>query len=206
VMSPEPRETTVLLLPTLDATPDSAHMQAARQFAVRREMEYAFLTRQFKVMGESMAVASAGRSPEMNISHPSDRTPENLDRLAGRAGASWVVNFIILDVKMDSSPEGISSGAFTVNTHILLQVRDCAHHRWAANGDYVQRTKGTGSPIFIFKESLEAATNESLSAFLKDFPQVVPVSRDGSISDYLAGQSRPFIGDRSVEFKGIQSR
>ena len=45
----------MLLLPPLDATPDSAHMQAPRQLVIRHREEYELITRQFKMLGEAMA-------------------------------------------------------------------------------------------------------------------------------------------------------
>ena len=194
-----PGETGILLLPALDATADSAHMQAPRQLVVRHRLEYEFITRQFKMLGEAMAAKAANTAPEIALGDMSTRTAASLDMLARRAGADWVVNVVVEEAKLDS----FAGNEFKVRTRIRLQIWDARRHGWLANVPYTGQASGDGSPIFVFKNSLDAAVKGSLLNPLGTYPPVVAVLQEDSLIDYLAGQTRPFVGDSQRPFSGL---
>ncbi len=195
-----PRETGVLLLPALDATTDSAHMQAPRRLVVRHRLEYEFITRQFKILGEGMAAKAADAAPKIELGELSNRTAGNLDLMAKRAGVDWVVSIVVEEARLDSS----AGSEFKVHTRVLLQIWDTRRHGWLANSPYTGQASGEGSPVFVFKNSLDAASKGSLANLLDVYPQVVPVLHEDSLNDYLAGQTRPFVGDPGKPFRDCQ--
>jgi hypothetical protein len=158
-------KTRVLLLPPLDATVDSAHMQGPRQFVIRPLEKKGFQTRRFQVVDEALAAKAANASPPIDLNSLSARTAGNLDRLAKRAAADWVVNIVVKDAAADHS----SGGAFTARTRILLQVWDARLHGWLANGSYDGQNSGD-SPVRSFKRSLEDAVQTALTGFLDAHP------------------------------------
>jgi len=196
-----PRETGVLLLPALDATKDSTNMQAPRRLVIRHRAEYEFITRQFKMLGEAMAAKAAEAAPGIELGDLSARTAVNLDLLAKQAGADWVVNIVVEEAKLDTS----TGGEFKVRTRVRLQVWDARRHGWLANSSYTGQASGEGSPVFVFKNSLDAATKGSLANLLGVYPQVVAVLREDSLKDYLAGQTEPFVGDTKTPFSGLKA-
>ena len=196
-----PRETSVLLLPALDATRDSKNMQAPRRLVVRHRVEYEFITRQFKMLGETMAGTAADAVPKIELGDLSERTDTNLDLIARRMGADWVVNVVVEDAKLDAS----AGGEFNVRTRVRLQVWDARRRGWIVNGPYTGHASGGGSPVFVFKRSLDDAAKGSLGNLLGDYPQVVSVSQEGSLNDYLAGQTKPFVGDPRKSFSGLRA-
>ena len=197
-----PRETSVLLLPALDVTPDSAHMQAPRQLVIRHREEYEFITRQFKMLGEAMAAKVADSSPKIDLAGSSARTSANLDLLAKRTGADWVVSIVVQEVTMDSS----AGNGFKVQNRLLLQVWDARRHGWLANNPYTGQLTGGGSPVLLFKDSLGDATKGSLANLLSAYPPVVTVESEYSLTDYLAGQTQPFVGDPKTPFTGLKTQ
>jgi hypothetical protein len=196
-----PSETSVLLLPALDATKDSANMQAPRQLVVRHREQYEFITRHFKVLGDVMAAKAADAGQKIELGDSSGRTVENLEALAKRTGADWVVNIIVEEAKLDSS----AGNEFTVHTSVLLQIWDARRHGWLADGSYTGQASDSGSPIFVFKKSLDDTTKNSLGNLLSVYPQVVLVSEENSLKDYLAGQTEPFTGDQKNSFSGLKT-
>jgi len=195
-----PRETGVLLLPPLDATPDSAHMLAPRHLVIRHREEYEFITRQFKMLGETMARQAADAAPKIDLAGLSARTAGNLDLLAQRTGADWVVSLVVQEAKMDSS-----EGGFKIHTCVLLQVWDARRHGWLANNSYTSQVNEGGSPVFVFKDSLDDATKGSLASLLESYPQVVSVSPENGLTDYLAGQTKPFVGKPQTPASGLKA-
>jgi hypothetical protein len=196
-----PRETAVLLLPALDATRDAKNMQAPRQLVIRHREEYEFITRQFKMLGEAMAARAADAGPKIELGNLSARTAANLDLLAKRTGAEWVVSVIVEGAGLDSSVEG----DFKVQTHVRLQVWDARRRGWLVNASYTARVSGGGSPVFVFKNSLDQAVKGSLGNFLNVYRQIVSVSQESSLKDYLKGQTRPFVGDPKRPFSGLNA-
>lgn len=180
-----PRRTSVLLLPPLDGTPDAAHMLAPRSVVIRHREEYEFITRQFKMLGEGMAVKAADGVPKIELVDLFARTAVNLDLLAKRAGADWVVSFIVQEVEGDSSA---GQSTFKVRTRVLLQVWDARRHGWLVNGPYTGQDSGGASPIFVFKSSLDEAAKGSLGRLLNAYAPSASVDGEGGLTDYLAGQ------------------
>lgn len=158
-----PRDTRVLLLPPLDVTPDARHMLAARSAVVWRREDKEFITRQFEVLGEPQAARAAEETPRIGVGDLSARTARNLDLLAKRTGADWVVGIAVLQVKGESSA---GDKAFEVKARILLQVWDARRHGWLADGAYTGQDRGGGSPIFLFRNSLDEAVKGSLGKLL----------------------------------------
>jgi len=197
------RATRVLLLPALDATPDAAHMLAARGAVIRHREEYEFITRQFTMLGEAMAARAAGESPRIRLDDVSGRTAGNLDLLARRTGADWVVSIVVLEAKADSSA---GHSAFSVRTQVRLQVWDARRHGWLANGAFTGTDSGGDSPVFLFKDSLDAAVKGCLGDLLGGYGAVVTVVGERDLRDYLAGQTTPFVGDAQTPFSGLKAR
>ena len=201
-----PPETGVLLLPALDATADSEHMQGPRQFAIRRVAEGEFIARQFKVMGEAMAARAASADPPVDLACLSARNAENLNLLARRMRADWVVNLVVESVTMDSSLGPNSDGGFKIHSRVRLQVWDARHRHWLVDRSFTDDSRGDGSPIMVFKESLGAAVSGALTSVLGAYPKIVPITHSGAVVDYLAGQTAPVVGDPGHEFKGLGAR
>jgi len=197
-----PRETSVLLLPPLDATPDAADMLAPRSSVIRHREEYEFITRQFKMLGEMMAAKAARDVPQIELVDISARTAANMDVLAKRTGANWVVSIIVQEIKGDSSA---GQSPFKVRSRVLLQVWDARRHGWLANNAYTGEDSGDGSPIYVFKNSLDEAVKGSLEDILDAYPPVVSVEGESSMKDYLAGQKEPFVGDAMTTFSGLNA-
>ena len=197
-----PRDTSVLLLPALDATSDAKNMQEPRHVVIRHRMEYEFITRQFKLLGEAMAAQAAGSTtPKINLGDLSARSAANLDLIAKQTGADWVVSLVVEEAKLSSS----AVGEFQVHTRIRLQVWDVRRHGWIANDDYTGQATGGGSPIFVFKNSLDDAARGALGNVLTNHPQIISVSQEESLKDYLAGQTTPFVGELGKTFSGLQA-
>jgi hypothetical protein len=194
-----PGATGVLFLPALDATADSAHMQAPRQWVIRHREEYEFITRRFKVLGEGMAIRAAKTSPVLDLGNLSVRNGPNMDELARRAGADWVVSVVVREVKTDTSSEG----GFVIHTMVLLRVWDAGGHQWLVDQAYQGRAQGGDSPVFVFKDSLDNAVKGALGKLLGAYPQVVPVLKENSLVDYLKGQTQPFTGETEKPFSGL---
>lgn len=196
-----PSETSVLLLPALDATKDAEHMQAPRQSVIRHREQYEFITRHFRLLGDALGAKAAEAEPKIELGDPTHRTPENLDALAKRAGVDWVVNIVVEEAKLDPA----TANAFAVQTHVLLQIWDARRHGWLVNSAYIGQASGSGTPVFVFKNSLDDAVRSSLSNMLSAYPQVVTVSGENSLKNYLAGQAAPFIGDPKTNFAGLKA-
>ena len=182
-----PPETRVLLLPALDATPDSADMLGLRRAVIRHRQEYEFITRQFKMLGDAMAVKAADSSPKIDLASLSARTSRNLDLLAKRADADWVVSTVVQEVKMDSS----DGNEFKIHTRVLLQIWDARRQGWLANNPYTSHADEGGSPIFVFKDSLDDAARDSLKNILGGYPQVISPPQEHGAYNYSAGQTAP---------------
>jgi hypothetical protein len=196
-----PRETKVVLLQPIDATVDSARLGPLRQQIVRLRQQYEFISRQFVVLGESMTAKVAAAGPNLDLESKQGRSANALDELAGRLGADWVVSIVVMEIAADESDS--LSGAHST---LLVRVRDARRHVWLTDRTHIGRSKGAGSPPELFLESLDTATEEALAPVLFACPQVVTVSRDGSIVDYLAGQAAPFVGDPGTTFFGLKAR
>jgi len=195
-----PSETSVLLLPALDATKDAEHMQAPRQLVIKHWEQFEFITRHFKVLGDAMAAKAADAEPKIDLGKLSDRTPENLDAMAKRTGADLVVDVTIEAARMDAE----AGGEYTIHTRVHMQIWDARHHAWVINGPYAGEIHGGGSPVFAFKDSLADALKSPLAKLLDAYPQVVTVSDENSLKDYLAGQTEPFLGDPNTTFGGLK--
>lgn len=191
-----PRETGVLLLPALDATKDAANMQAPRQAVIRHRQQAEFITRQFKMLGETLAFKAADVSPAIDLTQLSARTAENLDSLAKRAWADWVVHMVVEDVDANSD----ASGGFTINTRVLLRVWDVRRQDWLINQQFTGQATGGGVPVMIFMRSLDNATKGALANVLGAYPALVTVEEEDSLTDYLAGQTVPVVGDPKKPF------
>jgi hypothetical protein len=175
-------------------------MLAPRHLVIRHREEYEFITRQFKMLGETMASQSADAAPEIDLTSLSARNAGNLDLLAQRTGAAWVVSIVVQEAKMDSS-----EGGFKIHTRVLLQVWDARRHGWLANHPYTSQVNEGGSPVFVFKDSLDDATKGSLASLLESYPQVISVSPENGLTDYLAGQTKPFVGEPQTSSSGLKA-
>ncbi|MGA3132407.1 MAG: hypothetical protein ABSD59_16490 [Terracidiphilus sp.] len=195
-----PRETSVLLLPPLDATNDAKETLPIRATTIRHKEQYEFIARQFKMLGEAMAAKAANGAPQIKLADLSARTAGNMDLLAKRAGADWVVSIVVEESKGDSNG---GRGAFTVRTRVLLQVWDARRHGWLANGLYNGEDHSSSSPIFEFKNSLDEAVKYSLGSILDAYPQVVSLIGERDMRNYLYGQKKPFVGDPKTPFSGL---
>jgi hypothetical protein len=196
-----PRDISVLLLPALDATSDAKNMQEPRHVVIRHRVEFEFITRQFKMLGETMAAQAAeSTTPKINLGDLSARSAATLDLIAKQTGANWVVGLVVEEAKLSS----FGGGEFQVHTRVRLQVWDARRHGWIANGDYTGQARGEGTPIFVFKNSLDEAAKGALRNVLTNYPQVISVSQEESVKDYLAGQTAPFVGDPGKSFSGLQ--
>jgi hypothetical protein len=196
-----PRDVSVLLLPALDATSDAKNMQEPRHVLIRHRVEYEFITREFKMLGETMAAhAAESTTPRINLGDLSARSAANLDLVAKQTGADWVVGLVVEEAKLSSSV----GNDFQVHTRVRVQVWDARRHGWIANGDYTGHARGEGTPIFVFKNSLDEAAKGALRNVLTNYPQVIAVLQEESLKDYLAGQTTPFVGDPGKSFSGLQ--
>jgi hypothetical protein len=196
-----PRETRVLLLAPLDATVDSGRLQPLRQQIIRLRQQYEFITRQFAVLGETMAAKAAAVEPALDLTRPDARGRETLNELARRTNSDWVVSLTVQEVKTDPSPDN----EFRLHSTLQVRIWNARGHTWLADRIHVGRTQGGGAPGRLFIESVDAAAGGALDEILAAYPPVVRVSQDGSIVDYLAGQRRPFIGDPNAVFQGLKA-
>ena len=188
---PPAREIGVLFLPPLDATPEATNMRAPRQLVIRHRIQFELIARQFTVLGETLAAQAANAVPTVDLSSLSARTAENLDLLGERTGANWVVSLVVQHAEANSN----ESGGFSVETRILVQVRDARRHLWLSDRTVVGKAEGAGSPVMVFMHSLDNATKRALADIVGEHPAVVPVEMEDSLADYLAGQTSPFVGE-----------
>jgi len=198
-----PRETKVLLLPPVDATVDAIRLHPLRQQIMRLRQQSEFITRQFVVLGESMAARAAAAKPALNLADPKARSPELFAELAKRTAADWVLRLAVTEIASDESDSAVEAKV-SVHSTVMIQIWDTRRHRWLDNRTYVGRTIGGGSPPELFIESLDTATEEALSRVLGPYPLTVPVSKNGAIVDYLDGQTAPFVGDPEKTFSGLK--
>jgi hypothetical protein len=198
----EPSRIKVLLLPALD---ESGRQSRLRVQIVRLRQQYQFINRHFVVLGEGMAVQAAQKDPVLKIDSSCDRSAEVLDELAARTGADWVVSLAVQKVDYEDDP--LFDGThFKGYTTLKLQVRDTRGRTWLANQDHTSRAIGGGAPPEILLISIWKAAEEALATVLSPYPEVVPVSQDGAIVDYLKGQTEPFIGEPGKPFSGLTSQ
>jgi len=121
--------------------------------------------------------------------------------LARRAEADWAVSIIVREIATDLSEDA----EIKIHSTLLVQIRDARRHTWLANSVFVGHFTSSGAPGRLFIESLDAATGEALAAILAVYPQVVTVSRDGSIVDYLIGQTAPCVAEAGKTFFGLKT-
>jgi hypothetical protein len=203
-----PSQTGVLLLPPVDTEPWAKDVLAQRQFVVRRRLQYEFLSRQFKLYGETLALPAAHRAPSVDLADPTARTAANLDRLARRTGADWVVSVNVQEVKDDpASAPGPNPPPFHCHCLVKLKVWDASRRGWLAWGACLGHDEGgTSLPVFLFMESIDDAAKNAARTVVGAYPAVVPLSDIAQTSDYLAGQTEPFIGKPGVTFAGLQPK
>lgn len=199
-----PGQTNVLLLSPIDGTVDSSRLAPLRQQVVRLRQQYEFISRHFVVLGETMAAKAAASKPTLHLESEESRSFEALEELGKRAGADWVVSVVVKEIASDQS-DSLDGAKVSVHSLLLVQIRDVRQHAWRVNHTYVGRLTGGGSPPEMFIESLDVATEEALAPVLAVYPQVVKVSQDGSIVDYLDDQTTPFVGDPEVPFLGLKA-
>jgi hypothetical protein len=83
-------------------------------------------------------------------------------------------------------------------------VWDARRHGWRCDGPYVGHDSGGSStPVFLFMESIQNATDGALVQLLHDYPQTVTIVDDGRTYDYLSGQTKPLVADPKVPFAGL---
>jgi hypothetical protein len=194
-------ETSVLLLPALDLSAESTNMLAPRQLVIRHREQYEFITRRFKVLGETLAVQAAHEVPKFDLNQAVARKPETLDALANRAGADWVVSTVVESAKLELTSEN----TFAVRTRVRLQIRDSRRRDWLVDGTFEGQAKGVGSPVFVFKDSLDDAVKRALGTLLDPYPKKVTVLEENGLKDYLIGQKEPFLGDPAKPFSGLSA-
>ena len=196
-----PHETSVLLLPALDVSAESTNMLGPRQAVIRHREQFEFITRRFKVLGETMAVQAAHEVPGFDLNQVVARKPENLDALANRAGADWVVRLVVEKAKLELTSEN----TFTVRTRVRLQIRDSRRRDWLVDGTFEGQANGVGSPVFVFKDSLDDAVKRALGTLLDPYPKEVTVLEENGLKDYLVGQTKPFLADPAKPFSGLSA-
>jgi hypothetical protein len=194
-----PREISVLLLPALDVSAESTNMLGPRRLVIRHREQYEFITRRFKMLGETMATRAADGMSKFDLNEVAARTPENLDALAKRAGADWVVSAVVENARLEFT----AAGQFRALSHVRLQVRDARGRDWLVDGTFSGLADGAGSPVFVFKNSLDDAIKKALGTLLDPYPKTVTVLQEGALNDYLAGQTEPFLGDPATPFAGL---
>lgn len=198
----EPSQIKVLLLPAIDEPTGSEPRSRLREQIVRLRQQYQFISRQFIVLGEVMAVQASKQNPALKIDSSRDRSAEVLDELAARTGADWVVSLAMQEVGYDDDP-AFDGTHFTARTTLKLQVRDARGHIWLANRNHTSRATAGGAPPEILLACTLNVADEALITVLAPYPEVVPVSLNGAIVDYLKGQTAPFVGERGKEFSGL---
>jgi len=129
-----------------------------------------------------MAAKAADAVPKIKLADISARTAGNMDMLARRTGADWVVSTVVQEAKADSSA---GHSAFKVRTRVLLQVWDARRQGWLANGPYTGEDNGHSSPIFGFKNSLDEAVKGSLGDILGAYVPVTSLTGERDLTDYL---------------------
>ena len=203
------RDTKVVLLQPIDATADSATLAPLRQQFIRLRQQYEFISRGFAVFGEAMAAQAAAMPPPLDLAGGSNgRSAEALDELARRAGADWAVSIVVREIKIDPKGAAFTGPGFNVHCSLFVQVRDARRHAWLANGPYVGHLASGGAPGRLFIQSLREATGGALAGIPAAYPPVeIPMSRDGAIVNYLAGQTAPFGGDPKAQpFWGLSGK
>lgn len=198
----EPSKTKVLLLPALDEVSGTEGRSRLRAQIVRLRQQYQFLSRHFVVLGEVISVKAAQRDPVLKIESSRERSAEVLDQLAARLGADWVVSLAMQEAGYVDDP-AFDGTRFTAQTTLKLQVRDARRHLWLANRNHTSRATGGGAPPEILLACTWNVADEALLTVLSPYPQVVPVSLDGAIVDYLKGQTEPVLGEPGKEFSGL---
>lgn len=203
-----PHETGVLLLPPVDTEPWAANVLAQRQLIVRRRMQYELITRQFKVYSETIAERAARRSPQIDLTNPTARNGANLDELASRTGATWVLSFNVEEVGEDAEdPAHPHDTRFHCHCRVDMKLWDARLRRWRYNGSYIERdARGGSSPVFLFMEAIDEATKGALLTSIGKFPETVTIADVNSVTDYLAGQSEPVAGEPGKPFVPLRPR
>jgi hypothetical protein len=153
-------------------------------------------------LGETLAAKAADVAPGVDLARVSARTAGNLDLLAKRAGADWVVNVVVQAADANSD----ESGVFKIETRLLVQVWDARRHDWLINSSFTGQAGGHGSPVMMFMHSLDDATKVALQNLVGPYPPVVAVESENSLVDYLAGQTGPVVGDPKKTVTGSNAR
>lgn len=193
-----PAKIKVLLLPTIDEPRGSR----IREQIVRLRQQYQFIARGFTLMGEEMARQAALKEPSIKLTIAAELSPEKMDEMASRTGADWVVSIIIKKVDFEDHITS-NNGESQAFTTLQLRVRDERNHTWVADREYTARHKGSGPPPELLLISVWKAAQEALAETLVAYPEVVPVSVDGAIVDYLKNQTQPFAGEPGKLFTGL---
>src|SRR6185312_3289520 len=153
-----PQETTVLLLPPIDATVDSAKLAPLRQQVVRLEMEYQFIARQFVVVGDQMAAEVAAKSPAMTFGGEAGPSERVLQEISRRAQARLVVGIVVREVAATASKEV----PFQARSVIDLRVWDSESGTWLVNRAIEGFASEGGPPGWLFINSLGNAVARAL--------------------------------------------
>ena len=188
----KPGDIGVLLLPATDTEPWAANVLLQRQDVVRRRLQHDFLARGFKLYGEALAQSTAATAPRVDLSNPAQRTAENLDELAKRTGANWIVSLDVQQVADD--PAKTDEAHFHCFCRVQFKVWDAVQRKWRVDGTFTGHDRGDRqSPIWLFMEAIDEATRVALASVLDPYPVVVDMGDVGPVADYLAGQTGPFV-------------
>lgn len=195
-----PSKTTVLLLPVLDATGDG-HMGGLHTAILSHRMEYEFITRQFTIIGPSMGsglVQKAG----LSATDITQRTTDQMAKMAQAAGADWVVSIVCLEFKHDT----FTPGNRTDDVKVHLLVYDAKGGDVLADKDVVTTKNSAGQNIGVLGlicATLDAGAQETLKNLLSAYPETVKVENEGGTEDYFYGQTKPVTGDPKKPFTDL---
>src|SRR3569833_2173914 len=99
-----PSKTTVMLLPVVDQVgglTGGDHYAPLHEAVVNHRMQYEFLTRQFNVIGPSMATVAAKKA-NINLTDPALRNADTLKKMAATSNADWVGSYDVLEYNHDT--------------------------------------------------------------------------------------------------------
>ncbi len=203
VAAGNPAEIGVLLLPATDTEPWAASVLTQRQDVVRSRLEREFLGRGFKTYHESLALAAAGKAPKIDLADPVKRTAENLEALARRTGANWVVSVDVQEVA--ENPELSNGASFRCFCRVALKVWDTKQHAWRADGVFTGNDQGaSGSPVWRFLNSIDDAARVAIASVLDRYPVVIDMGEPMQFGDYLRGQTQAFVPKVGEPFGGLK--
>ncbi|MGO8670529.1 MAG: hypothetical protein ACLQVD_04070 [Capsulimonadaceae bacterium] len=196
----KPTKTSILVLPSIDQS-TLARVHELHEAIATHQIEYEFLTRDFKVAGPELAKVAASVSA-IDLTSADGRTLDNLKAIAKQSHADWVVSAVITQF----ASQHPMTGDWTVKPTIHVEVYEAKRNGWILNAIYTGMKNSGGvamGPLEMYDGAINETIPLTLAPLVAQYPQIVEVGNPGGSNDYMTGQSIFYLPDPKLEFDGF---